>query len=313
MRKQIAFKKESQILPKGIENSKNDEHENFHKSPPGFGMDFAYIFDFMRKNDNSMLVSRDKDKHNRYWFDFPREWRTSNYEERTIGFRSLYIATSLRHVMFTLMIDYRDITTSHTIRLILYYNDTLITLVDKIREQLGDDKDLVEIFSISSSIPKPENVIYSGANWIAYDLTSNEDIRLSENDSEETRPTVLVFAAAKENTKIRITEMTGDTNRALFNAADYEINGPQTEFYHMLVFYNLWDRKSCCLKSSLVGSVADNYLGYTNVRYNPLRYFHITNNDTRFYIDLYNGHLPHFQSILPYDDLDAITLELVVY
>jgi hypothetical protein len=267
-----------------------------------------------------MLVRRDKNKPNRYWFEFPAEWRTSNYEERIIGFRSLFIAGSARHILFKLIIDSNSTSTSYKINLILNYNDTLNTLADKIKAQLGEQKDLINIYSMSMADEKEENVIYQGKNYVAYN--SKSDTETQGADSTTTLSSVLLegqlmatgirFVTFYTDTKIRITGL-DDYAKALFNAKDYESNGAQTESYNGIVFYNLWDRHSCCLKSSLVSGITDNYLGYTNVRYNPLRYFKITSNDTKFYIDLYNGRLTHFYSILPYDDIDTITLELVIY
>jgi hypothetical protein len=55
--------------------------------------ELSYTFD---QGSHRSTVWRDNDKHNRYWFKFPDELRTSTVKERIIGFRSLWIARSKR-------------------------------------------------------------------------------------------------------------------------------------------------------------------------------------------------------------------------
>jgi hypothetical protein len=200
----------------------------------------------------------------------------------------------------------------------LQYGDSLYDLEHKIKEQLGEHKDFIQIMPMVMIRSTDKDIVYSGKNYIAYNYRENNDedmngLKLSTDDTETIGTMSIRFARRVANSKIRITNILSDYVRGLFNAEDYEKDGPQTESYDAINFYNVWDRDSCYLKSSLATGVVDNCLGYSNIRYNPLKYFKITNNDTRFYIDFYIAHLPHFQAVLPYDNVDSIALELVLY
>ena len=73
--------------------------------------EYVYIIDEdneKKHEKGSVLCYRDKEKFNRFIFEWPPEWRTSSVRERVIGFRSLWISKEYRHLKFMINIDYED-------------------------------------------------------------------------------------------------------------------------------------------------------------------------------------------------------------
>ena len=73
-----------------------------------FQQEFVYIIDDKtdkKREDGSCICYRDKEKFNRFIFEWPPEWRTSSVKERVIGFRSLWISKEYRHLKFNINID----------------------------------------------------------------------------------------------------------------------------------------------------------------------------------------------------------------
>ena len=68
------------------ENNKedNDEEEENHE------------------NEVSKTCYRDKKIFNRFWFEFPPEWRTSSQKERIMGLRTFWVSKTYRHLTFDL-------------------------------------------------------------------------------------------------------------------------------------------------------------------------------------------------------------------
>ena len=79
-----------------------------------------------------------------------------------------------------------------------------------------------------------------------------------------------------------------------------------------IYFTNLWDRRSILLRSNISVNISKNYLGFTNKNYNPIKYYKINSQDTKFYIDLYHGHYQNIPVNLPNDEKEQIILEIVI-
>jgi hypothetical protein len=107
-----------------------------------------------------------------------------------------------------------------------------------------------------------------------------------------------------------ITNLSYDTE-ILFNADEYNDDVHKENYAKNIEFYNVWDLKSCMLTSSIVNN-ENGYLGYTNARYEPIKYYKITSYSNVFYIDLFCGHNHNIKSILPKDNKDHLSLEIVL-
>jgi hypothetical protein len=161
------------------------------------------------------------------------------------------------------------------------YDDGILKLYDKLNIDLKDDNNIISVDWTELRRHKNNN-IYEGKNYAAYD--SENDINDSDTDNKDLSFGIRIrLWKAPLGTEFSITDMNDDA-KAFFNALDY--NNIQTTYYNTIEFYDIWDRRSCLLKSNLVNSTMNNYLGYSMTRYNPLRYYKITNNDEKFYIDL---------------------------
>jgi hypothetical protein len=267
-------------------------------------MEYAYTFDHSSAINQN--VERDPYIPNRFWFWYPPEWRTTNLRRKTIGFRSLWTACAKRHLVFTVNINKPNAeSTSHEISVWMDPADRLVKIWVELDYYLKDvDHHVINVDWHELSRRRLGN-IYQGENYAAYDSNTKVDklgtncfgirFRLWEN--------------APIGTTFTITDLNDDA-KALFNVKDYK--NEQTTPYNTLEFYDVWDRRSCLLKSNIVNSTMNNYLGYTKTRYNPLKYYQITNNDEKFYIDMYNGNNHDVISVLPYDGKDHLSLELVV-
>lgn len=78
-------------------------------------------------------------------------------------------------------------------------------------------------------------------------------------------------------------------------------------------FKHLWDRRSCKVFSSLASQSNRNYLGHTDIHYNPLKYFIIKNTDSKFYVDFYDGRHPKIPVKIPEGESFFIELQLMQY
>jgi hypothetical protein len=114
------------------------------------------------------------------------------------------------------------------------------------------------------------------------------------------------------NVRFKVFFQTNTPSRFLFNAQDF----PNTEaevipakYWH---FYNVWDRQPIYITSNIATSTNNSYLGYSDTNYNPLKYYRITSNFDKFYLDLWNGLDHSFPCILPSDADNKLTLEMIL-
>jgi hypothetical protein len=106
-----------------------------------------------------------------------------------------------------------------------------------------------------------------------------------------------------------------DDAKSVLHAEDFEFDEDFALPNHdinCVDFYDVWDLRPCMIKSNLASGVQHNYLGHTNVRYDPLKYYRINNNDNSFTFELMFGNSTKIPVLLPFDDVDPITLEYVI-
>jgi hypothetical protein len=104
--------------------------------------------------------------------------------------------------------------------------------------------------------------------------------------------------------------------------ATWELEATSSDFQHIgkievvnnkrLIVINMWDRAECLLKASFTNQTENRHLGYTNMQYNPIKFYHILKPcPITFRIELYTAS-GQFPVELPDDGLDYIVLECVV-
>jgi hypothetical protein len=71
--------------------------------------------------------------------------------------------------------------------------------------------------------------------------------------------------------------------------SEQDIRQGHTQPYKF-VFRNVWNREELLVKSSLTGLFNEQYLGFTNTQFGPLKIYPMTYIDQTFWIDLYDMH-----------------------
>jgi hypothetical protein len=287
-------------------------------------INIPFEYSYTHNSVENSNTRRDKELKNRYWFDFPPEWRTSEMREYIIGFRSLWISKPKRLLCFDINLFNKATTKTTEIPLIieLDYNEDLSKISYILSETLIANNlspYTISFYSFPSIHPK-SNIMYNpdptqtklipaeGENWTMQLIAKIDELK---NGNEDEKSYGGNFISIGDYT-INITNMNEDAKN-LFNVTD---DYPSDEIMKTIItansitFSNIWDRHSCMLKSNIVP--ANGYLAYTNSHYTPIRYYKITNSMQSFYIDLWNGHYHNVKTILEKNDEDQISLEIML-
>ena len=253
--------------------------------------EYVYIIDEdneKKHEKGSVLCYRDKEKCNRYIFEWPPEWRTSSIKERVIGFRSLWISKEYRHLEFNINLEYNE--DNLTIKIDSWLNDEhdirkLWYDIQKCIQKYIDDKKEIE--------DPVEFLVSDFSMWFDYENgTFNNYLKFAPHDA------VLEIFPLNDDAK------------AVLNI-NGRVRGSESN-PNIVRFENIWNRKACCLKSSFSVSNGNSYLGYSNKSYEPLKYYRINCNEPYFYIDLYHSNNSNIPVNLPRDNKDGIVLGIVV-
>jgi hypothetical protein len=268
-------------------------------------IEYAYTFDYKQTENNNVT----RDDKNRSWFTYPLEWRTANIKDKYVGFRSFWIAKSTRIISFEIELydQNKALKATRIVLTVLNEKDDLVSLIEKTKSALGEYAQYFDFLSATFRRPI-SNYVYNGKNYTAWNNETKNILDDLEVSKDKYYSIGFILYRTSVYKYFKMTNLTDDV-KGLFNAQDFREDQPEP--YQCLFFYNLWNLHSCMIKSSLVNSTMNNYLGYSNKDYQPVKWYKITNNDERFYIDLFNGHSPELNTILPYDNMDHITLELV--
>jgi hypothetical protein len=264
-------------------------------------IEYAYTFDYQHTKSNVTRGER-----NRFWFNYPLEWTTANIKDKYVGFRSFYLYKATRVINFTITLydDKKGSKVSIIVFIILNENDDMMSLIEKIKGCMGEYAQYFYFFSLVSH-RRLNDYVYNGKNYVAWN-SGKEPV--ASSDVYYSFGLTLFRRLSGPYSYFTMTDLSGET-KALFNAEDFSDNQPEP--YQSLFFYDVWSLNSCLLKSNLVNSTMNNHLGYSDKDYQPIKWYKVTNNDEKFYIDLYSGHGPEVRTILPYDNLDHITVELI--
>jgi hypothetical protein len=263
---------------------------------------------------------------NRYWFNFPAEIHTSTATERLIGFRSFWISRSKRELFLgfsfykpsgTRWSDddmWKEFDNLDSYQIVVFsilditddwsklYNDIQKYLSETMSEENVNSSLILRLRERHTKFS--DDSVQKGKYWATWDTKFSDE----EEDSER-KAFTLTFclgSAFASSVKFNIQIL---NNVEIFNASDYPDLPKATRGVD---FYDVWDRHSNFLTSDLSTSTTGSYLGYSLVRYNPLKYYRLNGNFSKFYIELYNGHHHTLPSIIPADNKDHITVEMVL-
>ena len=87
----------------------------------------------------------------------------------------------------------------------------------------------------------------------------------------------------------------------------------KTEILDRIEFELDWSRYQCYVTSSISNDSEDNYLGHTRTDpYAPIKYYRLSSDSKRFWIDLYDTRDHEIEVKLPDDNKDVLYVEAVV-
>jgi hypothetical protein len=296
--------------------------------PLNIPLEHAFVY-----NDRTKDIyrnKRDPDNPSKYTFQYPPEWVTANSGDRIIGFRSLWVSARARNLYIGIglmipdgehwpdgTIANSEVGFSKILTLNCRVTEDWKTLNDAIQDalvmQLGSDYKGI-IVSESTYLSREKSNPINQMEYQNHKYWSYYNQGSLTNGAPDTYGIRIRSEARLMPTLIFELYLLSDDTKAIFHGEDYipdDIFNNDKHLTNCYEFYDVWSRKSCVIKSNIASGVQHNYLGHSHVRYDPLKYYRINNNDTTFSIELLisNNNLP---VILPFDDQETITIEYVI-
>ena len=247
---------------------------------------------------NEAYISRDKNINNRYWIKVPSIWRTSEQKERIIGIRSLWNAENNRQLRFSVHLETISEETGELETLDFpFIYDLLVESRNPLPISMNNEMRLV----LGNAIAEQEKEMF----FNVYDVTFNQLIE----DDNKYRLTV----STTSDTKYFQFSMMNDDAVNVFNHFDDE-GKPirETKLGSYYEFVDVWDREFVMVTSSIATNTLKNQIGFTGVRYQPIKYFKLQSNQTSFWVDLWLSHYMKVQCNLPRDGKDGFTMEVIL-
>ena len=97
-----------------------------------------------------------------------------------------------------------------------------------------------------------------------------------------------------------------DDTESVFNT--FEAETPMNNTHR---FTNVWDRKFVMFSSSIASNNSKNEVGFSEVRYIPIKYFKVNSHESEFWVDLWMGTSILLPAVLPRDGKDGFNLEVI--
>jgi hypothetical protein len=210
---------------------------------------------------------------NIYEFEYPGEWRTSN-AELDFGIRGIYLKKVSRTV--------------------------------DIAVQITDEQGETEIVNYLY-VFTPQSTLYDFVNYLNEywrKTITNQDVNVGFEWRYHPEDNTIIF----DKSPISV-------------IVDWEVTAESQDFHHIgkievigsghLIEIKMWDRAECLLKASFTNQTENRHLGYTNIQYYPVKFYHICKPcPISFQIELFSS--SGYTVELPDDGLDYIVLECVV-
>lgn len=277
-------------------------------------LEYAYFLDDSEQDPYKM---------NRYYFNFPGNWITSNNGEIIVGIRDIWLVARRRKLEFSLEIvkctkkifsKIKNDLKTESIKEIIYelralkedqtpkynidedYNVNVIKVID----WLSTEGDLRGLFnSVNESLKSHINHWWTDNKALFNQSDSdilNRDIQTDGYYDDKGFHEIIY---SPRNTNMNDNYMVlfrlktvNDDFRDVFNigAGPTENNVfGNYEYFEKLVFDNVWDRHSCKVFSSIGEQCNHLYVGNSNVYFDPIKYFKLQSTDQRFWIELYSA------------------------
>jgi hypothetical protein len=220
---------------------------------------------------------------NEYNFEYPGEWRTSN-TELDFGIRGIYLKKASRTVDITVTIHVNDS---------FGLSPGTLSFVQTVNS----------LYAFTPNVTLYDFVDYLNEYW--QETITDDNIRIGFEWRYHPQQDAIIF----DKTPISIVQ-------------DWKIEAMSNDFQYIgkievissnhLIVINMWDRGECLLKASFTNQTENRHLGYTNMQYHPIKFYHILKPcPVTFKIELFTAS-GQFPVELPEDGLDYIVLECVV-
>ena len=278
---------------------------------------------------------RDPSKFNRFYFNFPGDWSTSNKGETIVGVRSMWLVSKRRKLEFTISIakylkvsfdkipgfSIHDRIKSMTSSL---YQDDLKIKEIKVIDWLSTERDFRGFFEAVHNALKSYISIWWNSITNAFEQSDidvlNRDIQ-TDGYYDEKGFHEKIYSERNNNSldkygcAFKITEMNKDFEE-VFNIGDgptQNRKGKYNLYENELTFDNIWDRHSCKVYSSLGEQSLHNYIGNSQIYYNPIKYFKLNSSDQRFWIELYSARQYNAPVKLPNGETFVMEMQFLPY
>ena len=283
-------------------------------------------------------AQKDSFKSNRYYFDFPGNWITSNNGETIIGIRNIGIIKAKRKLKFTLRIakllktereKYMYIHSSDgdgiieacetavkfcTLKMIFWYQpeytfeDFFKILHQALIEKINTKDNIDPIFEQNELNSNRRDFqldeIYD-KNDFYIKIFSERNDNYEKPYKEYLEPYLVLFKFVEMN----------DEFKEVFNIGTLPYQNNPEQYKHWKFdhnFYHIWDRGPCRVYSSLSEQSLHHYIGNSEIEYSPIKYFKLKSTDQKFWIDLFS--IYHSIPVnLPKHESFCIEMQLLPY
>jgi len=294
---------------------------------------------FTTAPDQQGRCKRDPNIPNRYWFDLPSNWAAQLDKDPIIGIGEIYRAGAIRHVKYWFCLELyqaasglpiEEYTISFTGHSFLGRDNNFSKFVSDFLWEWGDAY-------------KAKNVVLTAAGltpYLSYDILidSMRYCEMEEGDESPWRDgkvAKIIFntdaghyvpnglpherwlnhqipgsTTGEVVPHLRFELLNDDAKRLLYGKLDVStVTRPRK-----ITFTPLWDHNPMFVKSSISSLTEDSYLGHTvSVSIARIRYFRLSVDTKKIWIELYSARDHKVPSILPDDEEDNVMIEGVVY
>ena len=220
---------------------------------------------------------------NRYYFDYPGNWATSNNGENIVGLRSIKLQRSNMKLGFTIeMVKYKvddyldNYEDSHdsTINKLIKQGQVIVVILHVLHWVKPDEFNFDNLFETVN-----ETMIeYLNKGWANNGFVQNRAAALDRDISMEDyygdhgyHITICsprnTNAGDEYNVSFKL-RFANPHFKELFNVSELE-----DLWKEKITFNNVWDLKPCNVFSSIAEQSAHQYIGTTDIEYHEIKYF----------------------------------------
>ena len=262
---------------------------------------------------------QDKSQLNRYYFNYPGNWATSNNGENIIGLRSIKVQKNVFNLEFTIQIakynfmDFLD-----------FRQDTLNDTIDYLLENKKDETKSI-FLNIIYSIRRDEidyDNLFDAINEIMINTINQRnygDFFVQNPNDPNDRDVNIKGFYNKDGYSINIysernTRLDKNVVFKLYSANDdfielFNINNFHKDWRVILKFNKVWDLKPCYVYSSIAEQSHHHYIGTTDVEYSEIKYYKLNSSDQRFWVEFHSMNKDRTPSYFPKNVSFAIELQ----